>query len=121
MIDKTIETGCYGIVVELVDEILHSLTPNTYSGGSISSDLKEACPICHLINCIDDSCLLKIIADFGEEDGKEDYKDRQKFNDMMDALESIILAHAMAGIDITTPAYLEGIETACGACAKATE
>ena len=27
-------------------------------------------------------------------------------------LESLILAHACAGIDITTPAYLEGIETA---------
>jgi len=40
---------------------------------------------------------------------------------MMDALESIILSHACAGIDVTTPAYLEGIETACNTCAKATE
>jgi hypothetical protein len=44
-----------------------------------------------------------------------------RYNDMMDALESIILAHACAGIDVTTPAYMEGIETACQACAKATE
>jgi len=30
----------------------------------------------------------------------------------MDALESIILAHEIAGVDIATPAYLEGIEEA---------
>jgi len=30
----------------------------------------------------------------------------------LDGIESMILAHACAGIDITTPAYLEGIETA---------
>ena len=30
----------------------------------------------------------------------------------IDGLESLILAHACAGIDITTPAYLEGIEVA---------
>lgn len=30
----------------------------------------------------------------------------------IDGIESLILAHACAGIDITTPAYLEGIETA---------
>ncbi len=54
----------------------------------------------------------------------EDYEEQcriARYNDMMDALESMILAHAIAGIDITTPAYLEGIETACTACAKATE
>ena len=33
----------------------------------------------------------------------------------IDAIESLILAHAVAGIDITTPAYIEGIETAIDA------
>ena len=32
-----------------------------------------------------------------------------------DALESIILAHACAGIDIADPRYLEGIETSVDA------
>lgn len=36
----------------------------------------------------------------------------------MDALESIILAHAIAGIDIESPAYIEGIETAVEACSN---
>ena len=30
----------------------------------------------------------------------------------MDAIESIILAHACAGVDVASPIYVEGIETA---------
>jgi hypothetical protein len=30
----------------------------------------------------------------------------------LDGVESLVLAHHMAGIDVTTPAYLEGVETA---------
>jgi len=37
----------------------------------------------------------------------------------IDALESIILAHACAGIDITSPAYVEGVETAVDAVGNA--
>ena len=29
----------------------------------------------------------------------------------IDAIESLILAHAVAGVDIKSPAYIEGIET----------
>jgi hypothetical protein len=36
----------------------------------------------------------------------------------MDAVESMILAHACAGVDIETPAYIEGIETAINACSN---
>ena len=36
----------------------------------------------------------------------------------IDGLESLILAHACAGIDVTTPAYIEGIETAVAAIAQ---
>ena len=38
-----------------------------------------------------------------------------EYHAAIDALESIIMAHAVAGIDIETPAYLEGIETAVNA------
>ena len=37
---------------------------------------------------------------------------------MIDAIESLILAHARAGIDIASPPYVEGIETAVNACAN---
>ena len=30
----------------------------------------------------------------------------------IDALESLILGHAVAGVDVAAPAYLQGIETA---------
>ncbi len=42
----------------------------------------------------------------------------KQYNAAMDALESIILSHAIAGIDICSPAYLEGIETALDACGR---
>ena len=36
----------------------------------------------------------------------------------MDGIESMIMAHAIAGVDIETPAYIEGIETAVQGCAN---
>ncbi|APE04098.1 hypothetical protein BM526_19205 (plasmid) [Alteromonas mediterranea] len=39
-------------------------------------------------------------------------KDNEASKAAVGALEAIILAHFCAGIDITTPDYLEGIETA---------
>jgi hypothetical protein len=38
--------------------------------------------------------------------------DNQLYNAAVDALESLILAHACAGVDVQSPAYVEGIETA---------
>lgn len=50
---------------------------------------------------------------------EEDSEGNELFNVAMDGIEALILAHACAGVDITTPAYLEGIETAVeAACAK---
>ena len=34
----------------------------------------------------------------------------------MDAIESLILAHACAGIDVASTAYIQGIETAVETC-----
>lgn len=52
--------------------------------GAITSDLKSAAP------------------NAGE----------ARFNAAIDGLESLILAHACAGVDVESPAYVEGIETA---------
>lgn len=49
---------------------------------------------------------------------KSDLHDKgvgKDYNHAIDGLESLILAHACAGIDIESPAYLEGIETAVDA------
>ena len=43
--------------------------------------------------------------------------DRQ-FNAAIDGLESLILAHACAGVDVESPAYIEGVETAVEAIAN---
>ena len=40
------------------------------------------------------------------------------FNLMMDAIESLVLGHACAGIDVGSEAYIEGLETALNACAN---
>jgi hypothetical protein len=40
------------------------------------------------------------------------------YNSAMDGIESMILGHAIAGVDVESPAYLEGIETAVEGCAS---
>jgi len=75
---------------------LYKINPNKtleiaqrlYLGGVIDSDL-------HAEN-----------ANENERDYNADYEVS------IDAIESMILAHACAGVDISSPAYIEGIETA---------
>lgn len=62
-------------------------------GGRISSDLKHP----------DDRC---------------DDREEQEYNIAIDGIESLILAHACAGIDVASPAYIEGVETAVQAIAN---
>ena len=89
---KTIKLPCYGIVVETDGE----------GGGSITSDLRET-----MIFCNDPNNLQE------QEDERQSF---ENYNTAMDAIESVILGHARAGIDITTPAYIEGIESAVQVC-----
>jgi hypothetical protein len=39
-------------------------------------------------------------------------QDDDAWNATVDGIEALILGHACAGIDISTPAYLEGVESA---------
>ena len=59
-------------------------------GGSIASDL-------HLNDA---------------EEGTDDWCREQAHNMRMDAIETMILSHAVDGIEITTTAYVEGIQKA---------
>ena len=86
---RVINLPCFGIVVTLGEP--DSDHPGTYLGGTITSDLHEG--------------------DSGSEDDSE-------YETGIDALESLILAHACAGVDIASPAYFEGIETAVGKCSN---
>jgi len=47
-----------------------------------------------------------------------DDEDTIAYNHMMNALESLILAHACAGVDVTTSEYIEGLKTAIESCAN---
>lgn len=58
-----------------------------------------------------------IKSDLHESSDNPDTKaDAFLYDAAVDGIEAMILAHAVAGIDITTPAYLAGIETAVEAC-----
>jgi hypothetical protein len=50
-------------------------------------------------------------ADVGDDDSRE-------YWGAMHAIESLVLAHAAAGVDIQSPDYIEGLETALDACAN---
>lgn len=94
--ERTIKLPCYGIIVNLTGD----------GGASITSDLHEVCPYCE-----DPAC------DMYCENFDDTTKTRLERVDFLrhraaiDAIESLVMAHAVAGIDITTPAYIEGIET----------
>lgn len=93
---KKIELPCYGIVVEIEN-----------GAGSITDDLHETIRY-------DPDNLMRNGSE--EWDGPEDITWKEGFNNMIDGITSLILAHACAGIDITTAAYIEGIETSVQAC-----
>lgn len=102
---------CYGITV-CVDE-------DNPGGGQLVSDLKDVCPVCNEVDCYF-SCDLSQAdkPDIPEStESEEDVDNRKKYNAAMDGIESLILAHAVAGLDIESLAYIEGIETAVQACA----
>jgi len=87
---KTLTLGCHGIVVEVHDA----------GGGTIESDLRRDKPT------------------EKETLQSQDWMawiQRCIWNRSVDAIESVILAHACAGIDVIDPKYVEGVESACDA------
>ena len=93
-----IELPCYGIVVE-TDGGSGSITDNLHETIHYEAEIRQR-------NSND------------EWDGPEDIRWKENFNHMIDAITSLILAHACAGVDISTTAYIEGIETAVEACSQ---
>jgi len=100
---KTIKLAEFGIEINIVE-----------GGASISSDLKEVCPYCKKIECYCPKCeaWYNSIQDSSDEIEKlVKEENRKSFNISIDALESLILAHACAGIDVEAYGYVEGIRT----------
>lgn len=80
---KTIELPVGDIVVTLGEP--DSDKQGCYLSGKVCSNLKV-----------------------GPED--QDPEEAKVWNAGIDVLESLVLAHACAGVDVTSPAYIEGLE-----------
>ena len=104
--EKTIELSCYEIIIQL-DKSVDTPDGRWDGGNLIHSKLKDECPACKNPNCYA-HCEESTETD-------DEWLNRHRWNTAMDALESMILAHAIAGIDVESPAYIEGIETTCDA------
>jgi|TARA_Y100000310_G_scaffold245400_1_gene250369 hypothetical protein len=91
---KTIELPCYGFKIILSDD---------GDGVSVKSRLSSK---------VDDEAFTQSPMDFVPQESLDEY------NFYVNAIESLVMAHACAGVDIESPAYLEGIETAVEAIAN---
>ena len=112
MMEKNIELPCYGIRLSLSRK-----SDAEPWGGSIESpQLKDPCPYCKRLDC--DGYCLESRGGMSEET-EEERDSRILYNAAIDGIESLILAHACAGIDVESPAYLEGLETAVQAVGQA--
>lgn len=87
-----IDLGCYGIVITIEGE-----------AGRITDSLHLDIQFCQ---------------DAPDYAGKEETESMETYNNLIDGITSLILGHACAGIDVESPAYLKGIETAVDACAQ---
>ena len=85
-------------------------------GGSIESTLKTPCSYCNDSHCNMDCEEYKSQLVNDPEGMNIERENFFIFNSMMNALESLILAHAVAGIDVETPKYHEGFEDVVMAC-----
>ena len=65
--------------------------------GTLSSDLHDYCPLDGA--ALNEGCCER----------------HNAYNDAIDGVESLILAHACAGLDVSSAAYVEGIQTALDA------
>ena len=86
---REIVLPCFGIVVRLANAEPQHSRPSL--AGEITSNLHDG--------------------DSGSEDDSE-------YEAAIDGIESLILAHACAGVDITASAYIAGIETAVEAASS---
>jgi hypothetical protein len=102
-VKKTIEIKEFGIVIEL-DSGNFSST-GAWAGGTITSTMHEEIVLVGLdaLEVITERTLAAL------------------YNAGIDALEALILAHAISGLDVEDQRYIHGIRTACEGMAKATE
>ena len=111
----------HNIVVTLVDPH-YTQGSLRYGGGNISSTLKETCPYCQDTDCnfdCPDAMEYTADRDMGcQNDKNEELESHRNYNFACDAIEAMVLGHAIAGVNIEAAAYLEGLESAIDGCAN---
>lgn len=90
-----------------------------WGAAHLIGGLKETCTHCEDPRC-DWDCMdaLEWASDRDidyQNKNNEELESHKNFNYAVDALESLILAHAQAGVDVTSYIYLEGFRTAVDA------
>jgi hypothetical protein len=98
-----------------LDEIMYDGSIR-WNLGEIKSGMKVICPHCNDSNCNFD-CVeaLSWASDINEslmQDKKETLESYRNSNYGIDAIESLILGHACAGVDISSTIYIEGLRSA---------
>jgi hypothetical protein len=95
-----------------------------WDGGSITSEMKEVCPHCEDRNCDFDCPEAMEWASDRDSDFTNDKMDElegnRNFNHGVNAIESMILTHAMAGINVESEMYKSGIRAALDGLANNT-
>ena len=84
-------------------------------GGSISSDLHETCPHCGDPDC---NLMCDESQDADPPETDDEINARLRWNCYCDGLESLILALACAGYDVTDSKFQEAVKTAINAGAN---
>jgi len=80
--------------------------------AAIVSDLKDGCPFCDQSDCYN-GCDESMGDDgLGAVETEDELDNRRRWNFGMNAIESLVLAHACAGINVCGEKYIKGIEQA---------
>lgn len=84
-------------------------------GGVVLVPLpRETCESCGSPTCVNE-CDGSKGADENNSESEGEAIERQRYNAFLDGVESLALAHAAAGVDVSSPAYVGGVATAMDA------
>jgi len=114
-----IKLPCFGIKIELDGRLDGTKDESGWLFGNIESDLKQVCPYCNNPECeMECSGFMEEMSDRDADAQKEKEQEAinfQKCRMVENAIESLILAHVMAGVNVESSEYLNGLKTACDA------
>lgn len=118
--ENMITLPTHNILVTLVDPIWDGYV--RYGGGSITSNIKETCPHCKdtdcNFDCPESSKWQNIKDSMSSIQKRAESENYRHYNFACDTIEALVLGHAIAGVHIDSPAYLEGLESAIDATAN---